>query len=1300
MKNTGVAFEEEVFKIINKIVKSNNFLLSAPNIKIYRQKGYYSKDRNADIKFDISIEKYLVNPDIETNVLPSIKVIIECKDYAKSISVDDIEEFHAKLQQIGADNTKGIVITKNGWFQKSALAYAKAKGITLARILPENQIEYLLYYGLPNDIYNIDKLKNSVLSALTRKNYISDGQKYFSSSGENDLESLICWLFREEKINMTNFDYLKNEPKFNSFADAAIIAEKSYKVDASTCALNCRRAMEIAIKWMYSVDNDLKTPYKSTLYSLMRAEDFQDIIDENLYKRLDFIRINGNDAAHCSKKISNDVAELCLENLFYFMDFISFCYGEVYEERQYDKSLLNLGVKETILENKITDIELEELIKENQKLRKELTLRREEQNQNYVAKPLELSEFETRKLYIDSMLRDAGWIEGKDWLNEVELYGMPNKNEVGYADYVLFDDSHKPLAVIEAKRTCIDPSKGRQQAKLYADLLEKKYKRRPIVFLTNGFDIRIDDHQYPERKVAAIYSKRDLEKLYNLRKMKGKLNNIRVDLNIAGRYYQQSAIKAVCEDFEKKNRRKALLVMATGSGKTRTVIGLVKVLVNAGWIKNILFLADRNSLVTQAKRSFVNMLSKMSVTNLVEDKDNYNARVVFSTYQTMMNCIDSVKYEEKKLYTCGHFDLIICDEAHRSIYNKYKDIFTYFDSLIVGLTATPKDEVEKNTYEIFDLENGVPTYGYELSQAVKDGYLVDYLSVETNLKFIDDGITYDELSEEDKQEYEDTFTTEDGYLPEKIESSAINSWIFNEDTIKKVLEILMKDGVYIDYGQKIGKTVIFAKNHKHAEKIYEVFNKVYPHLNGYAKVIDNYINYAQSAIDEFSDANKLPQIAISVDMLDTGIDVPEVVNLVFFKKVMSKAKFWQMIGRGTRLCPYLIDGKDKNKFYIFDFCGNFEFFRMNKGKASANMMAVQGAIFSLKFQIVYKLQDVNYQTDDLKVFRKRLIDEMVTKVQELDRENFAVRQHLKYVDKYCDDNNYYSLTYEDTLFVKEEVAPLIIPEDDEISAVRFDALMYGIELAYLSGKKYNKARSDLLKKVKGISSVANIPEIQIQSELIHKILNTDYLDCADINDFEIIRENIRNLIKYIPKSIITYDTTFEDDILSVDWIESELQNDDLKNYKAKVEFYIRQHQQDDPVIYKIKRNELLNSKDIKELEDILWHDLGTKEEYYTEYGEKPLGEFVREIVGLDLDVAKDAFSEFLNSNNLNSNQIYFVNQIIEYIVRNGVMKDLSVLQETPFTDHGSIVDVFSDLSVWTGIKGVIDNINANAVYYA
>ena len=614
----------------------------------------------------------------------------------------------------------------------------------------------------------------------------------------------------------------------------------------------------------------------------------------------------------------------------------------------------------------------------------------------------------------------------------------------------------------------------------------------------------------------------------------------------------------------------------------------------------------------------------------------------------------------------------------------------------MGLTATPKDEIDKNTYEVFELESGVPTYGYELAQAVKDGYLVDFVSVETALKFIQQGIVYDELSEADKQAYEDTFRDENGELPESIASSALNEWIFNEDTIRQVLHRLMTDGLKIDYGNRLGKTIVFAKNHTHAEKILEVFGNEYPRLNGWAKVIDNHMTYAQSAIDEFSDPQKLPQIAISVDMLDTGIDVPEVLNLVFFKKVMSKAKFWQMIGRGTRLCPGLMDGADKEKFYIFDFCGNFEFFRINQGKPTANMIALQGAIFHLKSQIAFKLQDLAYQTPELTAFRKSLVEDMAGKVRALNRESFAVRQHLKYVELYSDPENYRALTYENTLVMGHELAPLIAPETDDPKALRFDALMYGIELAYLAGKKYGKARSDLFKKVRAIAGIANIPEIMVQSELLDRILHTDYVENAGINAFEHIRENLRDLIQYIPVSHLRYDTDFDDEILSVEWHDSELENDDLKNYKAKAEFYVRRHQ-DNAVIAKLKSNLPLTSGDILELEKILWSEVGTKQDYEAEFGQKPLGEFVREIVGLNMTAAKEAFAAYLNDANLDSRQIYFVNQIVEYIVHNGLLKDLSVLQEPPFTDQGSIAEIFTDITLWAGIRKVIEQVNANAL---
>ena len=627
--------------------------------------------------------------------------------------------------------------------------------------------------------------------------------------------------------------------------------------------------------------------------------------------------------------------------------------------------------------------------------------------------------------------------------------------------------------------------------------------------------------------------------------------------------------------------------------------------------------------------------------------------------------------------------------------------------ILYGTTNKAKLQAMRVALESFDIELiGLGDIDSELPSITENGKTplenaeikakAYYEAFQIPVFSCDSGLYFDELSEEEKLDYEDKFIDEGGELPESIESSALNEWIFNVDTIKKVLHILMTNSLKIDYGNKIGKTIIFAKNHKHAEKIYDIFGQEYPHLKDYAKVIDNQLNYAQSAIDEFSDPKKLPQIAISVDMLDTGIDVPEVLNLVFFKKVMSKAKFWQMIGRGTRLCEGLIDGEDKKKFYIFDFCGNFDFFRLHKGKPTPNQMPVQSVIFSLKGQIAFKLQDLDYQTDELIEFRKTIVDEMISKVKELKKDNFAVQQHLKYVELYGDINTYKALTYADTLMMRDEVAPLIQADDDDAKAVRFDALMYGIELAYLVGKKYSKAKTDLYNKVQAISTVANIPEIMAQSELIQTILNTDYIENAGINEFEHIREKLRDLIKYIPIKHISFETNFDDEILSIDWNESELENDDLVNYKAKAEYYVRQHQ-NESVIAKLKSNEPLTEDDIKQLESILWSEVGTKADYEAEYGNKPLGEFVREIVGLDMNAAKTAFAEYLNDTNLDSKQIYFVNQIIEYIVHNGLLKDMSVLMESPFTDNGSIVEVFTDVTVWYGIKRIIDSINANAL---
>lgn len=1103
----------------------------------------------------------------------------------------------------------------------------------------------------------------------------------------------------------TNFDFLLQDPQFEPFAEAAVSAERVFPISPALCATACRTALEFAVKWVYSVDGSLTKPYEDKLVTLISTEDFKDLLPSGMIAKLDYLRRVGNNATHNPKGVTRDQAVLALQNLHSFLDFVAYCYGADYIEVSFDKSMLETQpepVATPVAPPAAEEVDFQTLLDENFPKREKLTAKRVAQlKQGYTVKPMDMTEAQTRKAYIDVMLQDAGWQRGPNWVDEYPIDEMPNKAGKGYADYVLLGDNGLPLAVIEAKRTSVNVEKGRQQAKLYADFLEKKTGQRPIIFMTNGYETRMwSDKYYPERQVSGFYSKRDLEKEFNKMRDRTPLAAVRVNDAISGRYYQKEAIQSICDAFGERNRRKALLVMATGSGKTRTVISLADVLIRHGWVKNLLFLADRNALVTQAKRAFHNQLPNLSLCNLTEGKEEASARAVFSTYQTMMNCIDATRDEQgDRLFTPGHFDLIIVDEAHRSIYNKYKDIFTYFDALLVGLTATPKDEIDKNTYGIFDLESGVPTYGYELSQAVQDGYLVDFVSIETELKFMTKGIAYDELSPEEQEEYENTFADEEGNLPESIDSSALNQWIFNEDTIKKALNILMRHGQRVEYGEKIGKTIIFAKNHNHAEKILEVWNKEYPdYPNHYARVIDNYTNYAQSLIDDFSDKSKLPQIAISVDMLDTGIDVPEILNLVFFKKVMSRAKFWQMIGRGTRICEGLIDGADKQQFYIFDLCRNFDFFRLHaKGKEAGTVATLQERTFNTKVEMVYKLQELPFQTEELQNYRKELVQDLVHQMKALPRDNFAVKQHLRMVDKYQTEEDFATLTYENTLQIAEHIATLVLPTGDDASAARFDMLVYQIELAMLAEKSYKRAKNDVVRKATELAKYGTIPAIAEQKELIEQIANNDYLERAGIADYEDVRIKLRDLIKFIPEDDrARYDTDFTDDILSMEWNESQLDNDDLANYKKKVNYYILQHQSV-PAIAKLKGNEPLTQDDVQSLENILWNELGTKEQYDAQYGKTPLGELVRSIVGLSQKAANDAFSVFLNDAGLDSRQMYFVRQIVNYIVRNGMMKDLAVLQESPFIDQGSISELFDDVAVFMDLRAVIEGINRNAM---
>ena len=613
---------------------------------------------------------------------------------------------------------------------------------------------------------------------------------------------------------MSNFDFILKNEIFKTFAEASVEAEKSIAVANVSCTILCRRALELAVKWIYANDRELVLPYQNNLSSLVYDINFKSMINEKVFNGMTYIIKLGNFSVHSNKKVTRKEAVLCLKYLFDFMDWIAYYYDSNYVETKFDEGKLpgesstNLKKEEREeLENKLVekDEKIEKILKENEELREKLTKQRTSKKIAYNFKVSDISEFETRKQFIDLDLKIAGW-DSTNIREEVEVKGMPNTQEIGHVDYVLYGENGKPLAVVEAKRTSKDAKIGQQQAKLYADCLEKEYAQRPIIYYTNGKEIYMwDDVSYPERKVSGYYTQDELQLLIRRRNSKENLEHIYIANDIANRPYQLEAVKKVCESFEQKHRR-ALVVMATGTGKTRTAISLVDVLTSKNWVQNVLFLADRTELVKQAEKNFKKLLPDMSCCNLLssKDRDPEESRIIFSTYQTMINCIDKMKSKNGiTLFTPGHFDLIIIDEAHRSIYKKYQAIFDYFDGLLVGLTATPRDDVDKNTYKFFQLENNVPTFVYEYDEAVKQKYLVDYHTISTTTKFIERGIKYSELKEEDREEYENLF--EEGEVQEEISSNAINSWLFNRDTIKIILEIVMQKGLKVEGGDKVRK---------------------------------------------------------------------------------------------------------------------------------------------------------------------------------------------------------------------------------------------------------------------------------------------------------------------------------------------------------------------------------------------------------------------------------------------------------------------------------------------------------------
>lgn len=1069
-----------------------------------------------------------------------------------------------------------------------------------------------------------------------------------------------------------NFDYLKPIDSLKDLYFFCKDAESFVLSRPDISAGQSRKALEYLVKLVYQLRND-NVPQRSSLFELVSSEDFTNFInDTSMLNALHYIRKVGNIAIH-NDEVSQKEALLSLKQLHIFVGELLIKLDLIKSYPFFDETKL-IKTTEKPPFDKDTDISQELVNQLKPKMDKQTTL----------GIGININEAETRKLYIDLYLREAGWkvldrenvkLPEKAGI-EIKVQGMPNNQGIGFVDYVLYGSDGKPLAIVEAKKTSVSPIKGKEQALLYARCLQQEYGYLPVVYYTNGYQIWIIDQLgYPARQVFGFHNIKELEYLMKLRH-RGSISDLSINESISDRPYQKMAITKVAETLN-QNRRKALLVMATGTGKTRTAISLVELLTRNQWIKNVLFLADRTALVTQAKRNFNKLLPNYTI-SVLSDKDkqpDLNARLVFSTYQTMINLIDG----DDRTFGIGRFDLIIIDEAHRSIFNKYKAIFTYFDSLLVGLTATPRDEIDRSTYSTFDLEEGVSTYHYEMEEAIRDHYLVGFTVLDRTTKFLKQGVKYSELSKEEKEEYEKTFLTPEGELPTELSGADFFKKIYNDNTVDLVLQTLMNEGLKVNGGDLIGKTIIFAFNHVHAELIVKRFEKLYPELGPeYCKLVDNYVTYAQNIIDTFSVRDKLPQIAVSVDMLDTGIDVPDILNLVFFKRIYSKIKFVQMIGRGTRKSEDIFGhSKHKNQFYIFDFCDNFSFFEMNpEGRKVNQGYSMTQKVFQMKLDLLFELQKQEHQTNAFhKTYYERIRTELYQTVRDFNRERILVRNSLPLVDKYSVENRWTYLSKFDIQEVKNNLTLLVDSDKDIESAKAFDLKVFYIMLSLISDDIVAKRAIEQVVRIsQALLERLSIPQVAEKKELLQEVITQTYWNNVNLEKLDHLRNEIRYLIQYITDEVGIYSTDFKDEM--IDQGTKDINIIDFKTYEEKVIDYLLSNKINETII-KIKMLEKITAEDLKELERILWQELGTKEDYFNVTKEENLAVFIRSIVGIEQEAINQKFSEFLNTNILSSKQQEFVKSIINYVQQNGDITKQDLVEKSPFSDF-DVVGLFND----------------------
>lgn len=1160
----------------------------------------------------------------------------------------------------------------------------------------------------------------------------------------------------------SNFAFI--EAQWPQIYASSLRAEEYMGNDPRSACFYARHAIEQLVLHIYQI-RELRDPHRDDLSARVHEAQFREVSGQGIIQKLDLIRKVGNTAVHDGRAPRPDVAFHVVRDLHHVLIWAAQHFSTTpdtvpvhtafdpklaarrqpmrveelrklaakvqQEQEDYRQQLADSAAKTRALEDELD------------KLRAQVE---QAQQTKHAADTRDYDEATTRRDLIDHALEEAGWtvtpaggkIPAGDRAETEVLLREATTEDTRYADYVLWGADGLPLAVVEAKRTSRNPEAGQEQARIYADALEAQFGQRPLIFFTNGITTRIWDDRasvgttgsakgqgYAPREILAFLRKEELQWRIQSRRRRNPLTETPVKAEIVERHYQTRAIRKIGEAFTEK-RRAGLLVMATGTGKTRTVIALVDQMLRAGWVKRVLFLADRKALVRQAVNAFKEHLPQEPPVNLVEEKDQ-NARIFASTYPTMLNRIRDYAEKGTGPFSPGYFDLVIVDEAHRSVYQKYGSIFDWFDSLLLGLTATPVDQVDKNTYQMFHQEPGVPTDAYPLDEAIADDYLVPPRTLTLGTRFLDRGINYDDLSQDEKLEWDALEWDEDGEIPDTVTSAEMNQRLFNADTVDKVLNELMDKGIKVAGGDMLGKTIIFAKNQAHADFIYQRFNTQYPMYGGeFARVITHQVEHAQRLIDSFSVPGSAPHIAITVDMLDTGIDVPDVVNLLFFKPVFSKTKFWQMVGRGTRKRPDLFGpGDHKDEFLILDFCGNVEFFNADlPEREAARPQSLSERLFRHRVQLLTTLHKgqstTHHGTPPLATGPVDLGSAIVEGVEYrahhlhadvghaarkhvmgLNPQNIQVRPHRQLVETYSKAGPWEQLSSVAAEEVSETLGRLpTSAQKDKEEAKTFDLTILRAQLAQLTddAAAWASQRNRIQDIAENMLTKVNVPAVKAQARLLETLTADSWWEDATALMLEDVRRRVRDLVMYVDKRTWKpVQTSFTDELTEAQDIELAriTPGTDLRRFKTKAERYLEEHA-DNLALQKLRYNRQLTETDLSALEDMLVEaGIGTREDIRAAAQEaNGLGLFIRSLIGLDRTAVQESFNEFIAGSNFSADQLHFIGQVIDYLTANGTM-DVSALYESPLSDNGTPDAIIGDDRVDV-VVDIIDAIRRRA----